>query len=272
MRRMLPAWVWVLPLALPLAAGAAPKAPTIWHESHTGMAFVALPKGCFQMGTAPKDIKKVDVSLQESRDTLAADEVPRHEVCVDAFWIGQTEVRASDWAKVMGDNPPLGNGNAPASGIRFEAAQEFARRLTQLSAGPYRFRLPTEAEWEYACRAGAKKAVMPFRDDQIDIAWYSVEQKRTSQPAPVGLLKPNDWGLYDMLGNVWEWVEDAYHPSAYARHALYNPQHKDAQGGERVIRGASYRSDYIHLRCANRSSYSATETLGQIGLRLVRQP
>ena len=270
MLRPLLAWAWLLALALP--ASAAPKAPKIWHEPQTGMAFVALPKGCFQMGTPPKAIQQVDESLKAVSATLASDETPQHEVCVDAFWIGQTEVRASDWAKVMGEPAPFGLDNAPAGGIRFEAAQEFARRLTQLSTGPNRFRLPTEAEWEYACRGGTRKEKMPFIADQIDIAWYSVELQRTSQPSPVGQLKPNAWGLYDMLGNVWEWVADAYHPAAYAKHALYNPQHKDAPGGERVIRGASYRSDYIQLRCANRSSYSATETLGQIGLRLVRQP
>ena len=191
---------------------------------------------------------------------------------MDAFWIGQTEVRASDWAKVTGKNPPSGRDAAPAGGISFLAAQEFARRLTQLSAGKYRFRLPTEAEWEYACRAGGKKQTLPFHGNLINSAWYSVHEQRTTQPSPVGLLKPNAWGLYDMLGNVWEWVADGYQADGYARHALYNPQAKEAPNGERVIRGASYRSNYIQLRCTNRSSYPATESLGQIGLRLVRQP
>lgn len=256
----------------PSLACAGPKVPKIWQEPNTGMAFVELPKGCFQMGTSAKAMDKVNDPLWQFRASLAADEMPRHEVCVDAFWIGQTEVRASDWAKVMGVNQPSGNETAPAGSVSFEAAQEFAGRLTALSAGRHHFRLPTEAEWEYACLAGEKKSTLPLDENRVDAAWYSVPEHRVVQPSAVGQLKPNAWGLYDMLGNVWEWVEDGYQPAAYARHALYNPLQKEALNGERVIRGASHRSDYIQVRCANRSSYPAGESLGQIGLRLVRKP
>lgn len=269
----------IKPLALVLAAAAASAAPaappapaTRWIEPHTGMPFVALPKGCFQMGSSASSMNMVDESLQPFRASLAADEQPRHEVCVDAFQIGQFEVRASDWVKVMGENPPYGSGMAPAGGVSYNAAQELARRLTQLSAGEHLFRLPTEAEWEYACRAGQDKDKLPLRDNLVDVAWYSVAGHRIAQPSEVGRLEANAWGLYDMLGNVWEWVADGYQSDAYARHALYNPLQKGVPGGERVIRGASHRSAYIELRCANRSSYPADDALSQIGLRLVRIP
>lgn len=262
-----------IPLAmLPAVALAAKAAPRIWQEPHTGMPFVALPKGCFQMGSAVSAKGAMDGSLYQFRYGPGADEQPRHEVCVDAFLIGQFEVRASDWVKVMGENPPGGSASEPAGGISYDAAQEFARRLTQMSEGKYRFRLPTEGEWEYACRAGQKKEAMPFDNDHVDVAWYSVSGHRVLKPNAVGALKPNAWGLHDMLGNVWEWVEDGYRRDAYSRHALYNPVVKEARDGQRVIRGASHRSDFIQVRCAKRAFYPASDALGQIGLRLVRQP
>ncbi|OWW20817.1 formylglycine-generating enzyme family protein [Noviherbaspirillum denitrificans] len=248
--------------------------PTAWTEPVTGMRFIAVPKGCFQMGTRGP-VKPMDIAPWEHagfKGKLEADEQPRHEACVDAFLIGEHEVRASDWERVMGEAPPQGSGAAPASGMTWHAAQAFAARLTQLaeqSGARYRFRLPTEAEWEYACRAGEKKDNLPVRRTDIrDVAWYSLQ--RAPEPREVGKRKANAWGLYDMLGNVWEWVEDGYRADAYARHALYNPVSKDAADGERVIRGASHRSDFLHVRCGKRASYPANEAMGQIGLRLVR--
>jgi formylglycine-generating enzyme required for sulfatase activity len=263
-----------------LLGGAALAAPEIWNEPRTGMPFVALPKGCFQMGTKTPVLPQLDLALKQLpfRGSLSADETPQHEVCVDAFLMGQYEVRADDWAKVMGSSPPEGSGQAPAGAITWDAAQEFARRLSQQSAGKYQFRLPSEAEWEYACRAGEKTESVPYRESKVDVAWYRIGEHRIGQPSPVGRLKANAWGLHDMLGNVWEWAADAYRPDGYAKHSLYQPQVKPTPDNQRnvlnkkVIRGASYRSEYFQMRCANRSSYAADDSLGQIGLRLVRQP
>ena len=255
-----------------LAAPQAPVTPAIWREPSTGMAFVALPKGCFQMGSTAKALDSINHVVKRLGRSMIDDERPRHEVCVDAFFMGQTEVRASDWLKVMGENPPAGSGEAPAGGVRFDAAQEFARRLTALANGQHKFRLPTEAEWEYACHAGNKQETQPFDGERIEGAWYSTVDRRIPQPAAIAKFPANAWGLHDMLGNVWEWVADGYQADGYAKHGLYNPLQKEAKNGERVIRGGSHRSEYMQVRCANRGSYPASETLNEIGLRLVRQP
>jgi formylglycine-generating enzyme required for sulfatase activity len=263
-------------VVLLLLAGPALAQAGIWREPLTGMPFVRLTKGCFQMGTKRPlpPVEALELTHSAYKASLSADEQPKHEVCVDAFLIGQYEVRADDWIKVMGEPPPAGRGDAPAAGISWVAAQEFARRLTQQSAGKQRFRLPTEAEWEYACRAGTKKDIVPNMADHADVAHYSVaDETYLEQPAAVGKLKPNARGLHDMLGNVWEWVEDGYRPDAYARHTLYNPVVKYASAARpRVIRGGSHRSEFYHVRCANRGWYAADAALGHIGLRLVRQP
>jgi formylglycine-generating enzyme required for sulfatase activity len=241
-----------------------------WTEPVTGMVFVALPKDCFRMGTS--GALAPGGSLGWSRmgftGSLSADEAPRHEVCLDAFWMARHEVRWSDWQAVMGQGEVVAERSRPVTGVSWEQARAFAARLNELSGKQQFFRLPSEAEWEYACRAGRKETGEPPLAEVFDMAWFSGTYRTLLEPAPVATLKPNAWGLYDLLGNAWEWVEDEYRAAAYARHGLFNPVSKGG-GRQRVIRGGSYRSEANQMRCGNRAFYARDDTLPQIGFRLV---
>jgi formylglycine-generating enzyme required for sulfatase activity len=261
-------WMAFLCCSFAMNVASAGKDLPVWKEPLTGMEFVKIPKGCYQMGNAkaiphPGGWEGTPLSYL---DKPFVDETPQHEVCIDSFWIGRHEVREADWQRVMGGTEPT-RPNAPKANLTWEDAQAFASKL---SGDGHKFRLPTEAEWEYACRAGKTAEPIPTDDDIVDIAWYvSLQQKDEVQE--VGKLAKNGFGLHDMLGNVWEWTEDGYRVDAYKTHPLYNPAVR-AGNGNRVIRGGSYRTQVELVRCAKRSHYPANDRLGTIGVRLVRTP
>lgn len=161
---------------------------------------------------------------------------PGFEVAIKApFYLGKFEVTQQEWERVMGENPSVfqegldGHGRHPVENISWKDTQQFLRRLNELEPGRH-YRLPTEFEWEYAARAGA----------QGDIPWddiREVAQLGTRTTQPVGQKKSNAWGLYDMLGNVWEWVEDYYNEKIFADP---NPP---ASGETHVLKGASFVGD-----------------------------
>lgn len=249
--------------------------PAVWQDPLTGMDFIRIPPGCMQIGTNKKTRPKVDDFWYHIgfKDSLSADEMPRHKICVSAFWLGRNEVRRQDWHAVMGgDSPSAENAAVPVGNVSWEQAQEFARKLSERSAGTARYRLPTEAEWEYACRAGSdKEEPIPYTSEMVGKAWHNTAGLRLLAPKPVGELPPNPFGLNDMLGNVWEWVEDAYSPAAYRQHAVQDPVYRGpADGKNRVIRGGGYRSEPLKTRCGARGHYAGAGSLPQIGLRLVR--
>lgn len=254
---------------LSLVAHAADKTPASWRDPVTGMQFVSVPKGCFQMGNK----QAVEVPFHYDGPELPLkvysfqfnDELPQHEVCLDAFWMGRHEVRSEEWQRIMGG--PAEKPGMPVVKVNWKQAAEFAQRLTERSGGKYHYRLPTEAEWEYACRAGGARETVAIRDELSDRAWYDGK----SEAQAVGKLAANAFGLHDMLGNVWEWVQDDYQSSAYARHGLFNPV-TQVKTSDRVIRGASYRSKALHARCSKRGHYDAAQSMQTIGLRLVRSP
>ena len=239
--------------------------PNIWIEPHSGIAFVLLPEGCYQMGTGTEDD-----NLVGNRSSVAVDEYPLHEVCLDAFWMGQFEVQHHQWQRVMGTGGNEKTAKVPVANISWQQVQQFVDKLNQLADGKQQYRLPTEAEWEYACRAGQSTDATPEGGSHISVAWYSTSPYRIMQPSEVGQLEPNAWGLYDMLGNLWEWTQDSYQADGYRQHQLFNPIVASAQSSERVIRGASFRSEDLQVRCANRSNYNPFDSLQQIGFRLVR--
>ena len=186
-----------------------------------GMKFRLIQPGSFMMGSEKGD----------------SSEKPVHKVTLTkGFYIGVYEVTQEEWEKVMGSNPSHFKGRKnPVERVSWEDAQEFARKLSEKENVMYR--LPTEAEWEYACRAGTT-AEYYWGDDGIGrYAWYIGNQDGTTHP--VGQKKPNAWGLYDMSGNVWEWCGDWYSPAYPADKEAVDP--KGAAGGSfRVFRGGSW--------------------------------
>jgi|GEM_PF-3063902 len=255
------------------ASAAAPQELPTWTEPLTGAEFVLLPKTCFQMGSAELIDPPWDSAWGRLgyKGKLAENERPKHEVCVDRFWMAKREVTEGDWHKVMGGDAPKGSERRAKVNVTWNEANEFAARLSAQSGGKIRLRLPTEAEWEYACRAGDKSEGVLEPQELNAIAWSGESINRRYEASDTGMLAPNAFGLYDMLGNAWEWTQDSYQPDSYARHTLYNPK-VQVEGKPRVIRGGSYRTEHYQVRCTMRSRYESGRTMDTIGMRLVREP
>ena len=216
-----------------------------------GMKLKLIPKGTFKMGSAAND---PDADLDE----------PQHQVTfTQDFYIGEFEVTQSQYEKVIGSNPSqfprnknIDRSNYPVEQISWEDAVAFCQGLSNLpdeKAAGRVYRLPTEAEWEYACRAGSQAAFC-FGDDARllnQYAWF--DKNGEGQTHPVGLKRPNDWGLYDMHGNAWEWVADWY--EVYPRKSVTDPK-GPRSGTDRVYRGASWNYNPGYLRSANRTATS----------------
>ncbi|MGA0173459.1 MAG: formylglycine-generating enzyme family protein [Phycisphaerales bacterium] len=219
-----------------------------------------------------------------------------HDVTISkAFWIGQTEVTQAQWQAVMDSNPSefAGNPNHPVEKVSWNDALRFCERLSQKTG--MNFRLPTEAEWEYACRAGTTTAYS-FGDDPSDLAqhaWFAGNSGREDFDAdalgavgdltalfdrlesngcstrPVATKKPNAWGLHDMHGNVWEWCSDWF--VELPSESVTDPA-GPTSGTERVLRGGSWSLVSRYGRAASRSRAAAEIGSSSYGFRVVRTP
>lgn len=240
----------------------------------TGMVFVLIPAGKFLMGS-PKE--------EKGRDR---DEGPVHPVRISKpYYLGKYEVTRGEWKKTMGSEPPDLRTDAgpdmqqPVSSVSWHACQGFIARLN-IGLGQdqgLKFALPTEAQWEYACRAGTTTR-FPHGDDPKyteleNCAWFSrfvihsgkvIEMGETSSSV-VGELQPNPWGLYDMHGNILEWCEVFY--DAYSAADAVDPAGPPT-GEYRVLRGGSWFDGPESCRCANRGRAEPTESWRHFGLRL----
>jgi len=225
-----------------------------------GMQFIPLPGGTFSMGTAlaPGD------SLPEGRHS---DEFPAHTVTLSPFAIMSTEVTQAHYAAVMGTRPSRFQGEQrPVEQVSWRDAQAFIAKLNLMDPGR-NFRLPTEAEWEYACRAGSKGAWSCAEKDLPGHAVFRANSASSTQP--VAGRSPNAWGLFDMHGNVWEWCMDLY--GAYGVEADVDPQ-GPSEGVGRVARGGCWYGAADEVGSAVRFDGTLVNRGSDVGFRLCCSP
>ena len=190
---------------------------------------------------------------------------PPHKVCLSNYIIGKTEVTQEQWESVMGSNPSYFKGsNLPVENVSWNDCQEFIKRLNQLTG--MNFRLPTEAEWEYAARGGNKSSGYKYsgQDKNIRVAWYYLNSREKTHK--VATKSSNELGLYDMSGNVWEWCSDWY--GDYGNSSQINPT-GSSKGSKRVMRGGSWSAPLHCCKVAYRSSEEPSNSDCYTGLRLV---
>jgi len=244
------------------------RLPT-WTEPVSGIELVRLPAGEFEMGSPPGEPGH---EKQERRHRVAL---------TRSFWIGRTEVSQAEWVRVMGVDPSLDATDLrrPVENVNVFEVEAFVRRLNALSPGET-FRLPTEAEWEYACRAGTTSAYPTGRYISTDEANYDGHYPLPGQgegefrdaTAPVGSFPPNPWGLHDLNGNVWEWTADEHcpYPDDFAASPAVDPVGR-CGAALRVIRGGSYLFNADSARCAVRYTHRPIDRGPSLGFRLVRE-
>ena len=196
------------------------------------------------------------------------DEKPVHKVTLTKpFYMGRFEVTQEQWQAVMGENPSTFTGaKNPVEGVNWEDCQAFLQKLSAKVPGRI-FKLPTEAQWEYACRAGSS-AQYSFGNDPAELgkfAWFGGNSQSSTHP--VGQKQPNTWGLHDMHGNVCEWCADWY-ASGYPAGDAVDPVGAPA-GDARVLRGESWVSVPVDLRCAYRVGTPVGYRNTHVGLRIV---
>jgi len=210
--------------------------------------------GCFEMG----DIFGVGNDREK----------PVHEVCVDDFYIGKYEVTQREWVEIMKTNPSNHErcDDCPVDQVSWFDIRKFITKLKEKTGKKYR--LPTEAEWEYAARSGGKKEIWSGTSDEFeleDYAWY--EDKSFEGTHPVGQKKPNGLGIYDMSGNVAEYVWDRYDEEYYESSPKDNPK-GSLSGNKRIVRGGSWYSDSLSLRTTYRYDIEPVFSGRSLGFRI----
>jgi len=264
-----------------------------------GMKLVLIPPGEFEMGCDEEELQRLladaraltpetaakgapfekshfESSLQKYLDIVPS-EGPRHHVAIThPFYLGLTEVTQAEYERVMGTNPSHFKvqpaGIRPVEQVPFGEAEEFCRRLSELpgekgdSSG---YRLPTEAEWEYACRAGTTTKYYFGPDGSLIEEYGFVRTNSGGTTQPVAQKKPNPWGLFDMLGNVSEWCSDWHFPDYYRQSPKADPTGPE-NGSSRVIRGGSWVGASIAHRSAHREMRLPTARDSVVGFRVMR--
>ena len=251
---------WPPPPVKPVPVPPAVKAGEELTNS-LGMKLVSIPRGKFLMGSPADEKERVGLEVQ-------------HEVEITkGFWLGKYEVTQEEYEKVMGNNPSQFKGpKLPVEQVSWEDAKEFCKRLSSKEGKEYT--LPTEAEWEYACRAGTKGPFTTGENLTTDQANYdgnfpyagNAKGEARNKPTEVGSFGANGYGLHDMHGNVYEWCEDWF--GDYDAKGPVGDPKGAAQGSYRVFRGGSWRNFARNCRSAHRLGYEPTDRRSYLGFRV----
>ncbi|MBF0171998.1 MAG: SUMF1/EgtB/PvdO family nonheme iron enzyme [Magnetococcales bacterium] len=234
----------------PMAADSGRMQPRLWSDPETGITMAQIPGGCFSMGS----------------ETGEENEKPVHEVCVDPFWMGIHEITQKQWRLVMnwlpeqsvrGDDLPVGN-------VSWADVGQFFQTINRRSG--IAFSLPTEAQWEFACTGGGLDKRHCGQGVVTDLAW--VEENADNRVHPPGGRAPNRFGIYDMTGNLWEWVADAYDANFYRYSPRDNPDGPVA-GASRVFRGGGWLSKGASARATLRYDMDPKRSYHLLGFRPV---
>ena len=231
-------------------------------KNSIGMELVLIPKGEFMMGT--KD---------EEKSVMLEKQHPRHKVVIKQdFYMGKYEVTQAQWKAIMGKNPStydLCGENCPVESISWETVKKFLDKLNQKNDG-YKYRLPTEAEWEYAARAGTDTNYYWGNDlGEKDYIYYASSNHQ--HPVRVGAFLPNGFGLYDMGGNVWEFCEDVWQDS-YKNAPTDGTASRSGEANRIVMRGGGYGNYYDEWRSDMRRFFEVKEIMYNLGFRVVATP
>ncbi|MBF0448492.1 MAG: SUMF1/EgtB/PvdO family nonheme iron enzyme [Magnetococcales bacterium] len=253
-------------VGLEVAAKLAEIQPDVWVEPISTIAFITVPGGCFDMGS----------------QNGHSDEQPVHRVCLDRFGMGQYEVTQGQWKRIMGNqnNPSRfkRGENYPVDSVSWDEATQYVRQLEK--RGVSGVRLPTEAEWEYACRAGGHQDYQSGLTIDSNQANFKGQGGKNSGSAaldrqgtlPVGSFTANAFGLYDLHGNLYEWLVDRYEKDFYSRSPEKNPLGRDERSYLRVLRGGAWYSQPDQLRCSYRYRSRPSGQNPGYGIRLVVSP
>jgi len=250
---------------------AAPSNYTETRPSGVSLEMIGIPAGNFRMGSTADDFDKIIAQDKNFQREWMESEFPQRLVTVPAFWIGKFPITQEQYQALMDKNPSSFSGlDRPVDSISWQDAQAFCQRLSSETGKDYR--LPSEAEWEYACRAGSQ-TLFSFGDnfsDLGDYGWYGDNSNGKTQP--VGQKQPNAFGLYDMHGNVWEWCEDDWHDNyngAPTDGSAWIENGNRPQDGNRLLRGGSWFSIPRYCRSAHRDWWGAGYRSINNGFRVV---
>ena len=229
--------------------------------------------------TLPNGVKLEMVKVEPGRFTMSkrdgeneSDEVAHSKTLTKTFYIGKYEVTQAQYEAVMGNNPSNFKGsNRPVESVSWREAMSFCEKMNQYAPNGWKFTLPTETQWEFAARGGNKSKGYKYSgsDNLDDVGWYDSNSGRTTHE--VGGKTPNELGLYDMSGNVWEWCLDNYESKSNNTRAEFDRPYRDTDGSGRVFRGGSWSTDAKRCRSAYRLNWEPGNRYN-LGFRLALVP